>query len=147
MYFLTNTFYQKWEKKGYKNFPVSVVFEAETFGEVERKVAEKMESSELEKGTEIKTIAPYRISDLFFNEESAGADKWWRAKITYDGEINKSGKAKKIVKYVMVFAFDSAEALKVVEKELKGWQIDPDIEAIDQTKIRDIYPHIKKEKV
>lgn len=145
MHYQVTTQYREWVKKGYKNFPVVIIMEAISFAEVEKKVAEKIESAELNNATEIKLISPFRASEFIFNESDESADKWFKAKVTYEEE-GRRGKTKKVANYIMVFASDSHKALSLVEKEIGKWTINTTVEAIQETKIRDIYPHIKKEK-
>lgn len=73
--------------------------------------------------------------------DNTEADKWYRVKINYITVDEKTGKEKKAPKYLLVQAKDIDHARKVTNDYMKGSMVDWNCEAVQETKIMDVFKY------
>lgn len=87
---------------------------------------------------QITGLRPMRLSDVFQLE---GGEKWFKCKVIYITEDERSGKEKKVVNTMLVNAGDVREAYDRVRESLKTMLVPFDITDINLTPIIDVVPY------
>nr|WP_320037161.1 DUF4494 domain-containing protein [uncultured Bacteroides sp.] len=86
----------------------------------------------------VSRVDPAKISELFYDETG---DRWFKCKLQFVTLDKKSGAEKKIYTYVLVQAGDLREAIKNLDKGMKGTMADYVIASVSETAIMDVYPY------
>lgn len=89
---------------------------------------------------EVDSITRVKISDIFFNDNES-ADKWFKCKLSFIAVDEKSGAEKRSNAFFFVQASDLREAIKHLDKQMKGTICDYEIIAVQETLIMDVYPY------
>ena len=113
------------------------IVDALSFTEAEGRVIKEMScylSGEFEVVSEkITTYSEIVMSD------NAEADKWYKVKINYIVIDEKTEKEKKTAVYYLVQAKDIDDARRMTNKFLEGSVLDWDCEAVQETKVMDVF--------
>ncbi|MFV0242585.1 MAG: DUF4494 domain-containing protein [Lacrimispora sphenoides] len=86
----------------------------------------------------ITDIKRAKLSELFFNDNG---DRFFKAKVVFISLDERSGSEKKTAVYMLAQASDIEEARKVINKGMEGTLADYNIEALNETKILDVFPY------
>lgn len=115
------------------------LFDALSFTESEGKCIEEMTPFISGEFT-IADIKRVKYSEVFFSGEES-ADKWFKCKLVFITRDEKSGAEKKTVTNVLVQAVDLRDAVKKLDKGMKGTMTDYQIASVTETAIMDVYPY------
>ena len=88
----------------------------------------------------VQDIKRAKFSELFFDDDSK-SDRWFKAKLTFITLDEKSGNEKKSSTNVLVQAADLRDAVKKLDKNMKGSMADYVISSMQETAIMDVYPY------
>ena len=88
----------------------------------------------------VQDIKRAKFSELFFDDDSK-SDRWFKAKLTFITLDEKSGNEKKSSTIVLVQAADLRDAVKKLDKNMKGSMADYVISSMQETAIMDVYPY------
>ncbi len=113
--------------------------DALSFTEAERRIIEEMTPFISGEFT-VSDIKRANYSELFVSEEDA-ADRWFKCKLYFITLDEKSGAEKKKATQILVQAADLRDAVKKLDKGMKGTMADYVIASISETAIMDIYPY------
>lgn len=110
--------------------------DALSFAEAEGRITNELEpyiSGEFD----VVTIKRTNISEIV--EGLSTADKWFKAKLMYINNDEKTGKEKKQAVHFIVRASDINNAHICVVEHMKGSVMDYEIATLDETKIMDLF--------
>ena len=113
------------------------IVKALTFTEAENNIVEEMLPFISGEFT-ISDIKRANYSELFFCEEEA-ADRWFKCKLIFITLDEKSGAEKRTSTQVLVQASDLRDAVKKLDKGMKGTMADYKIGSVSETAIMDVY--------
>ena len=113
------------------------IVKALTFTEAENNIVEEMLLFISGEFT-ISDIKRANYSELFFCEEEA-ADRWFKCKLIFITLDEKSGAEKRTSTQVLVQASDLRDAVKKLDKGMKGTMADYKIGSVSETAIMDVY--------
>ena len=117
------------------------IVDALSFTEAEMRVTEEMKcflSGEFEVVSEKIT----KYSELV---ETADGDKWYKAKVNFITIDEKSGAEKKQAFFYLIQANDIDHARKRLNEYMKGSMADWECEALQETKVMDVFPYSTEE--
>lgn len=86
----------------------------------------------------IKKIHPYRVNEIFWNENG---DKWFRAKVNFITLDEEKGVENKSASYMLIQANDLKEARENLVEGMKGSMADYELEKLEETKIINIFKY------
>lgn len=87
---------------------------------------------------EVKAVKKCKIADMFTTEDP-GADKWYKAKLSFITLDENHGVEKRTTHFMMVQAADFHDALKRLDEGMKGTTADYEITSIAETRIMDVF--------
>ncbi|GAA4396415.1 hypothetical protein GCM10023187_04530 [Nibrella viscosa] len=90
----------------------------------------------------ITAIRPMRLSDVFHFE---GGEKWYKCKVIYMTEDERSGKEKKVINMMLVNAETVKEAHARIEESLRTMLVPFEITDINLTPILEVWPYEPEE--
>lgn len=114
------------------------VVDALSFAEAEQRITEEMSayiSGEFEV-TDVKK-APYK--EVFFDDDNAASDRWYKAKLDFITIDEKTEKEKRSRVTYLVQATNLNRAMKNVDTVMGGTMIDYDAASISDTKLVDVF--------
>lgn len=117
------------------------IVDALSFTEAEKRVTEEMKwfiSGEFEVVSEKIT----KYSELV---ETSDGDKWYKAKVNFITIDEKSGAEKKQAFFYLIQANDIDHARKRLNEYMKGSMADWECEALQETKVMDVFPYSTEE--
>ena len=118
------------------------VVDALSFAEAEQRITEQMSayiSGEFEV-TDVKK-APYK--EVFFDDDNAASDRWYKAKLDFITIDEKTEKEKRSRVTYLVQATNLNRAMKNVDTVMGGTMIDYDAASISDTKLVDVFEYSK----
>lgn len=113
--------------------------DALSYTEAERRFLEKIRPF-MHGEFEVDSITRVKISDIFFNDKES-ADKWYKCKLSFITVDEKNGAEKRSNAFFFVQASDLRDAIKYLDKQMKGILGDYEIIAVQETLIMDVYPY------
>ncbi|MBT1299556.1 DUF4494 domain-containing protein [Phocaeicola dorei] len=113
--------------------------DALSFTEAEARIIEEMNSYISGEFT-VSGVKRAGYSELFPSEEDA-ADRWFKCKLFFITQDEKSGAEKKTPTTVLVQASDLRDAVKKLDEGMKGTLADYVIGSVAETAIMDVYPY------
>ncbi len=91
---------------------------------------------------QITGLSPMRLSDVFHLETG---EKWYKCKVVYITEDERSGKEKKVVNVMLINAGTVKEAYERIQESLKSMLVPFDITDVNLTPILEVVPYEKDE--
>lgn len=110
--------------------------------EAEARLIEEM-SPFMQGEFQCKGIKEAKYSEIFFSEEGT-ADRYFKCKLLFITLDEKSGKEKTTSTQILVQAADLRDAVRNLDKGMKGTMADYQIVSVSETKIMDVYPYESK---
>lgn len=126
-----------------KKVTETYMVDALSFTEAERRFIEEM-TPYISGEFTVTDIKRARLAEIV-EAEDAAADRWYKAKVAFITLDEKTGAEKRTSQNVLVQATDFRDALKNLDKSMKGTLGDWVIVTITETTIMDVF-HYKKEK-
>lgn len=93
---------------------------------------------------QITGLSPMRLSDVFHLETG---EKWYKCKVVYTTEDERSGKEKKVVNAMLINAGTVKEAYERIQDSLKTMLVPFDITDVNLTPILEVVPYEEKEEL
>jgi hypothetical protein len=87
---------------------------------------------------EVAGLRPMRLADVFFVD---GGDKWYKAKVVFTTDDEKTGKEKKVVSQMLINAETVKQAHERLEESLKTILMPYEITDINLTPILEVVPY------
>lgn len=87
---------------------------------------------------QITGLRPMRLSDVFHLETG---EKWYKCKVVYTTEDERSGKEKKVVNVMLINAETVKEAYERIQESLKTMLVPFDITDVNLTPILEVVPY------
>lgn len=125
-----------------KKVTETYMVDALSFTEAERRFIEEM-TPYISGEFTVTDIKRARLTEIV-EAEDAAADRWYKAKVAFITLDEKTGAEKRTSQNVLVQATDFRDALKNLDKSMKGTLGDWVIVTITETTIMDVF-HYKKE--
>jgi len=125
-----------------KKVTETYMVDALSFTEAERRFIEEM-TPYISGEFTVTDIKRARLAEIV-EAEDAAADRWYKAKVAFITLDEKTGAEKRTSQNVLVQATDFRDALKNLDKSMKGTLGDWVIVTITETPIMDVF-HYKKE--
>jgi hypothetical protein len=125
-----------------KKVTETYMVDALSFTEAERRFIEEM-TPYISGEFTVTDIKRARLAEIV-EAEDAAADRWYKAKVAFITLDEKTGAEKRTSQNVLVQATDFRDALKNLDKSMKGTLGDWVIVTITETTIMDVF-HYKKE--
>lgn len=139
-WFETKIKYDKTQEDGsQKSVVEQYVVDALSFTEAESTLIEEM-SAYISGDFKIAGIKPAPYHEIFFSD-SASADKWYRAKLSFITIDEKTEKEKRSTVNYLVQAASLPGAVKSIEEVMGGTMIDYVIASIAETSFMDVFLH------
>ncbi|MDR3059499.1 MAG: DUF4494 domain-containing protein [Prevotella sp.] len=120
-----------------KRVTEAFLVDALSFTEAEARIIEEIKPYISGEFT-ITDIKRAKLSELFFNDNG---DRFFKAKVVFISLDERTWSEKKTACYMLAQASDIKEARNVVEKGMVGTLADYNIEALNETKILDVFPY------
>jgi hypothetical protein len=117
----------------FKKITEPYLINAMSYTEVEARMAEFLASETTE--YKFTSISKANISDIFINE---GAEKWYKAKVSFVSLDEAAGKEKKINQFMLIQSIDFQHATEALLKEFKNFTVPYDIHSLTETAILDV---------
>lgn len=134
-WFETHVRYEKVLENGTtKKVDEAYLIDAMSFTEAETRIIEEVGPS-IVGDFEVSVAKKCNISELFHAEDG---DRWYRAKVMFVTLDEKTGMEKRIASTMLVQASDFQDAVRNLEKGMKGTMSDWEIFSITETKIMDV---------
>lgn len=142
-WFLGSLKYEKVMENG-KEKKVTELYlvDALSITEAEARLIEEM-SPFMQGEFQCKGIKEAKYSEIFFSEEGT-ADRYFKCKLLFITLDEKSGKEKTTSTQILVQAADLRDAVRNLDKGMKGTMADYQIVSVSETKIMDVYPYESK---
>lgn len=115
------------------------VVDALSFTEAESRIIDEMSlyaSGELR----VAGISKAAYGEIFFSDMD-GDDKWYKAKLSFITQDEKSGKEKRTPHNILVQAKSLARALRYIDEVMGSTMNDYEVVGLNETKIMDVYEH------
>lgn len=142
-WFETKIKYDKTQEDGSQKAVIEqYVVDALSFTEAESTLIEEM-SAYISGDFKIVGIKPAPYHEIFFSE-SATADKWYKAKLSFITIDEKSGKEKRSAVNYLVQASSLPGAVKGIEEVMGSTMIDYVISSVTETMFMDVFQHTIK---
>lgn len=139
-WFETKVRYDKTMEDGMpKKVIESYVVDALSFGEAEERITKEM-SVYISGEFNVKAIAPATYGEVFFSD-NANDDRWYKTKLQFITNDEKTEKEKKTNVYYLVQAANLNGAVKNIDEVMGGTMIDYVIASINETSIMDVFEH------
>ncbi len=85
-------------------------------------------------------ISKAAYGEIFFSDMD-GDDKWYKAKLSFITQDEKSGKEKRTPHNILVQAKSLARALRYIDEVMGSTMNDYEVVGLNETKIMDVYEH------
>ena len=135
--------YEKMQENGVsKKVTEPYIFDALSFTEAESRIIEEI-TPYISGEFTVSDIKRAKYSEIFFSEDEA-ADHWFKCKVAFITLDEKSGAEKRSSTYMLVQASDLRDAIKKLDKGMKGSMADYQITSVTETPILDVYVYTAK---
>ena len=94
----------------------------------------------------ISSVKQAKYSEIFL-DESDSADRFFKCKVAFVTLDEKTGAEKETSTYMLVQASDLRQAIKTLDKGMKGGMADYLIKSISETKIMDVFLYNQESEV
>ncbi len=142
-WFETKIKYDKTQEDGSQKAVIEqYVVDALSFTEAEGTLIEEM-SAYISGDFKIAGIRPAAYHEIFFSE-SASADKWYKAKLSFITIDEKTEKEKRSTVNYLIQAASFPGAVKSIEEVMGGTMIDYVITSVSETPFMDVFQHTIK---
>lgn len=138
--------YEKVMEDGLKKQVVEqYVVDALSFAEAEQRITEEM-SQYISGEFEVADVKKAAYKEVFFDDDNAASDRWYKAKLDFITIDERTGKEKRSRVTYLVQASNLNRAMKNVDTVMGGTMIDYDAASISDTKLVDVFEHTAEDK-
>lgn len=143
-WFLCKIRYRKPDEAGkLQTITESYLVDAVSFTEAEARLLSRL--MDTHKEYDLASAGPARVADVFgFPDGNDEGVFWHKCKVSYVSLDEKSGKEKKIHNIMLVQAATVKQAHERIEESLAGMTIPFTVQAVEQTKILEIFHYSEK---
>lgn len=132
--------YEKTVENGMlKKVTEAYLMDALSYTEAEARIIEEL-TPFIQGEFTVANITRANYSELFPSEEEA-ADRWFKCKLVFITQDEKSGAEKKTSTQVLVQAADLRDAVKKLDEGMKGTLANYQISSVAETPVMDVYPY------
>lgn len=121
------------------------VVDALSFAEAEQRITEEM-SQYISGEFEVADVKKAAYKEVFFDDDNAASDRWYKAKLDFITIDEKTEKEKRSRVTYLVQATNLNRAMKNVDTVMGGTMIDYDAASISDTKLVDVFEHTAEDK-
>ena len=121
------------------------VVDALSFAEAEQRITEEM-SQYISGEFEVADIKKAAYKEVFFDDDNATSDRWYKAKLDFITIDERTEKEKRSRVTYLVQATNLNRAMKNVDTVMGGTMIDYDSASISDTKLVDVFEHTAEDK-
>jgi hypothetical protein len=114
------------------------VVDALSFAEAEQRITEEM-SAYISGEFEVTDVKKAAYKEVFFDDDNAASDRWYKAKLDFITTDEKTEKEKRSRVTYLVQATNLNRAMKNVDDVMGGTMIDYDAASISDTKLVDVF--------
>ncbi len=114
------------------------VVDALSFAEAEQRITEEM-SAYISGEFEVTDVKKAAYKEVFFDDDNAASDRWYKAKLDFITIDEKTEKEKRSRVTYLVQATNLNRAMKNVDTVMGGTMIDYDAASISDTKLVDVF--------
>ena len=114
------------------------VVDALSFAEAEQRITEEM-SAYISGEFEVADVKKAAYKEVFFDDDNAASDRWYKAKLDFITIDEKTEKEKRSRVTYLVQATNLNRAMKNVDTVMGGTMIDYDAASISDTKLVDVF--------
>ena len=114
--------------------------DALSFTEAEARIIEEM-TPYISGEFSVADVSKARYSEIFFADDDINASYWYKVKLAFITLDEKTGSEKKTFTNVLVQAPDFRDAVRRLDKGMKGSMADYIIVSVAETPIMDVYPY------
>ena len=118
------------------------VVDALSFAEAELRITEEM-SQYISGEFEVTDVKKAAYKEVFFDDDNAASDRWYKAKLDFITIDEKTEKEKRSRVTYLVQATNLNRAMKNVDTVMGGTMIDYDAASISDTKLVDVFEYSK----
>ena len=118
------------------------VVDALSFAEAEQRITEEM-SQYISGEFEVTDVKKAAYKEVFFDDDNAASDRWYKAKLDFITIDEKTEKEKRSRVTYLVQATNLNRAMKNVDTVMGGTMIDYDAASISDTKLVDVFEYSK----
>ena len=118
------------------------VVDALSFAEAEQRITEEM-SQYISGEFEVADVKKAAYKEVFFDDDNAASDRWYKAKLDFITIDEKTEKEKRSRVTYLVQATNLNRAMKNVDTVMGGTMIDYDAASISDTKLVDVFEYSK----
>ena len=118
------------------------VVDALSFAEAEQRITEEM-SAYISGKFEVEDVKKAAYKEVFFDDDNAASDRWYKAKLDFITIDEKTEKEKRSRVTYLVQATNLNRAMKNVDTVMGGTMIDYDAASISDTKLVDVFEYSK----
>ena len=118
------------------------VVDALSFAEAEQRIIEEM-SQYISGEFEVTDVKKAAYKEVFFDDDNAASDRWYKAKLDFITIDEKTEKEKRSRVTYLVQATNLNRAMKNVDTVMGGTMIDYDAASISDTKLVDVFEYGK----
>ena len=138
--------YEKVMEDGLKKQVVEqYVIDALSFAEAEQHITEEM-SQYISGEFEVADVKKAAYKEVFFDDDNAASDRWYKAKLDFITIDEKTAKEKRSRVTYLVQATNLNRAMKNVDDVMGGTMIDYDAASISDTKLVDVFEYPAEDK-
>lgn len=142
-YFECSIRYEKTMDNGMnKKVTEKYIVDALSYTESEARIIEEM-TPFISGGFMVSDIKRAKYSEIFHSCEEA-ADKWFKCKLAFITQDEKTCAEKKTNTLVLVNAADLRDAVKKLDEAMKGTMADYEIVSVSETPIMDVYLYVEQ---
>ena len=116
------------------------VVDALSFAEAEQRITEEM-SQYISGEFEVADVKKAAYKEVFFDDDNAASDRWYKAKLDFITTDEKTEKEKRSRVTYLVQATNLNRAMKNVDTVMGGTMIDYDAASISDTKLVDVFEY------
>ena len=120
------------------------VVDALSFAEAEQRIIEEM-SAYISGEFEVADVKKASYKEVFFDNDNAASDRWYKAKLDFITTDEKTEKEKRSRVTYLVQATNLNRAMKNVDTVMGGTMIDYDAASISDTKLVDVFEYKKSD--
>ena len=121
------------------------VVDALSFAEAEQRITEEM-SQYISGEFEVADVKKAAYKEVFFDDDNAASDRWYKAKLDFITIDEKTEKEKRSRVTYLVQATNLNRAMKNVDTVMGGTMIDYDAASISDTKLVDVFEYSAEDK-
>ena len=119
--------------------------DALSFAEAEQRITEYM-SQYISGEFEVTDVKKAAYKEVFFDDDNAASDRWYKAKLDFITNDEKTEKEKRSRVTYLVQATNLNRAMKNVDTVMGGTMIDYDAASISDTKLLDVFEYSAEDK-